>query len=180
MLDQVQPVKAKKSQVNLPQVKPPQVKPPQVKPQSSNFFEPKKQIAAERKAKQAKSIQEQRFKQSYCIYGCLLERTKRCCPIAPAVRAFQSRIDKVINLGIPHVGELIFESIDTPGLFQFALVSETWKILAENVLIKRWKGKMLEACKNGETKVVQFLLEMSSSNWTRSFFPLLQATINGV
>ena len=159
MLDQVQPVKAKKSQVKPPQVKPsqvklPHVKPPQVKPQSSNFLEPKKQSAAERKAKQAKSIQEQRFKQSYCIYGCLLERTKRCCPIAPAVRAFQSRIDKVINLGIPHVGELIFESIDTQGLFQFALVSETWKILAENVLIKRWKGKMFEACRNGQTKVV--------------------------
>ena len=41
-------------------------------------------------------------------------------------------MEKVINLGIPHVGELIFESIDTPGLFQFALVSETWKILAED------------------------------------------------
>ena len=72
-------------------------------------------------------------------------------------------MDKVINLGIPHVGELIFESIDTPGLFQCALVSATWKDLAENVLIKRWKGKMFEACKNGETKVVQLLLERCSS-----------------
>ena len=61
-------------------------------------------------------------------------------------------LDKVINLGIPHVGELIFESIDTPGLIKCLEVSETWKELAENVLIKRWKGKMLEACKNGETK----------------------------
>ena len=54
-------------------------------------------------------------------------------------------MDKIINLGIPHVAELIFESIDTPELFQCALVSETWKILAESDLIKRWKGKMLEA-----------------------------------
>ena len=68
-------------------------------------------------------------------------------------------LNEVINPGIPHVGELIFESIDTPGSFQCALVSETWKVLAENVLIKRWKGKILEACKNGGTKVVQLLME---------------------
>ena len=63
-------------------------------------------------------------------------------------------MDKVINHGIPHVGELIFESIDTPELFQCLLVSETWKVLAENVLIKRWNGKMYEARKKGKTKVV--------------------------
>ena len=72
-------------------------------------------------------------------------------------------MDKVINLGIPHVGELIFESIDTPGSFQCALVSKTWKVLAENVLIKRWKGKMFQACQNGETKVVELLLERCNS-----------------
>ena len=43
------------------------------------------------------------------------------------------QMDKVINHGIPHVGELIFESIDTPELFQCRKVSETWKVLAENV-----------------------------------------------
>ena len=72
-------------------------------------------------------------------------------------------LNKVINLGIPHVGELIFESIDTPGLIKCLEVSDTWKVLAENVLIKRWKGKMFEACKNGETKVVQLLLERCNS-----------------
>ena len=70
---------------------------------------------------------------------------------------------EVINPGIPHVGELIFESIDTPGLIKCLDVSETWKELAENVLIKRWKGKMFEACQNGETKVVQLLLERCNS-----------------
>ena len=68
-------------------------------------------------------------------------------------------MENVINLGIPHVGELIFESLDTPELIKCLEVSETWRELAENVLIKRWKGKMFEACKNGETKVVQILLE---------------------
>ena len=72
-------------------------------------------------------------------------------------------MEKVINLGIPHVGELIFEIIDTHGLSKCLEVSETWRELAENVLIKRWKGKMLEACKSGETKVVQLLLERCNS-----------------
>ena len=72
-------------------------------------------------------------------------------------------MDKAINIGIPHVGELVFESIDTPGLIKCLEVSQTWKELAENALIKRWKGKMLEACKSGETKVVQVLLERCNS-----------------
>ena len=72
-------------------------------------------------------------------------------------------MEKVINLGIPHVGELIFKSMETPQLFQCAMVSETWRELAENVLAKRLKGKMFEACKNGETKIVQLLLERYNS-----------------
>ena len=126
-------------------------------------------------------------------------------------------MEKVINLGIPHVAEQIFETFDTPGLincmevsetwrelagnvlnkrskgkihmqifealksgknifaqrlmwsldnevlYQCALISDTWKVLAENVLIKRWKGKMIKACESGETKVVQLLLERCSA-----------------
>ena len=72
-------------------------------------------------------------------------------------------MDKVINLGIPHVGELIFESIDTPGLIKCLEVSETWRELAGNVLIQRWKGKMnsemRKACIFGQTKIIQLLLE---------------------
>ena len=72
-------------------------------------------------------------------------------------------MEKVVNFEIPELGEQIFESIDTPGLINCLKVSQTWKVWAENVLIKRWKGKMLEACKNGETKVVQLLLELCTS-----------------
>ena len=49
----------------------------------------------------------------------------------------KSRNDTRNNLGIPHVGELIFESTDTPGLVNFLDVSQTWKELDENVLNKR-------------------------------------------
>ena len=72
-------------------------------------------------------------------------------------------MDKVINLGIPHVAEQIFESFDTPGLIKCMEVSETWRELAGNVLIKRPKGKIymkiFEACESRKTKVAQLLLE---------------------
>ena len=42
-------------------------------------------------------------------------------------------MDKVINIGIPHVGEQIFENIETDDLIQFFEVSQAWKVLAENV-----------------------------------------------
>ena len=75
-------------------------------------------------------------------------------------------LKRVIHLKIPHVGERIFESIDTPGLIKCLEVSQTWNELAGNVLIKRWKRiamaipkLMLEACQKGQIKVVQLLLE---------------------
>ena len=72
-------------------------------------------------------------------------------------------MENVVNLGMPHVGENIFQSIDTPGLINCLEVSQTWNELAGNVLIKRWKGKMFEACKSGESKIVQLLLERSNA-----------------
>ena len=50
-------------------------------------------------------------------------------------------LNAIINRGIPHIGELIFKSIDTRELLSCMEVSETWKELAENVLIKRWNEK---------------------------------------
>ena len=71
------------------------------------------------------------------------------------------KMDQVINFGIPHVGELIFESIDTPDLLQCRRVSKTWKALIDNVLLKRWKSneKMIEAFETGLTEIVKILLE---------------------
>ena len=72
-------------------------------------------------------------------------------------------MENIINLGIPHIGEKIFRSIDTPGLIKCLEVSQTWFDLAGNVFLKRTRVKMLEACQSGETKVVQLLLEHCNS-----------------
>ena len=75
-------------------------------------------------------------------------------------------MEKVINLGIPHVGELIFENIDTDELVECLSVTQTWQILAENVLLKRWRGRTFEACKNGKTEVVEILLKhLENEEW---------------
>ena len=47
-----------------------------------------------------------------------------------------ANIDMVINENIPHVGEQIFESLETDNLVQLLEVSQTWRVLAENVLLK--------------------------------------------
>ena len=70
-------------------------------------------------------------------------------------------MDKVVNLGISHVSEKIFRGINNRGLIQCMLVSQTWKVLAENV--KRSKGKLLKAYKSGETTIVQLLMDHFNS-----------------
>ena len=68
-------------------------------------------------------------------------------------------MEKVITLTIPHIGEKILENIDTDGLIQCLWVSQTWKVLAENVLVKRWRHKVFEACEIGKKEIVELLLE---------------------
>ena len=69
-------------------------------------------------------------------------------------------INKIINPGIPHVAEHICENLNTRTLLQCRDVSQTWKVLAEKVLLRRWKGKLYEACKDENLKnVVKLLLE---------------------
>ena len=70
-------------------------------------------------------------------------------------------MDRIINLRIPHVGEQIFEAFDTETLVQFLSVSTAWKYLAEMVLLRKWKGKILEACVKGRTEIVKILLQYS-------------------
>ena len=43
-----------------------------------------------------------------------------------------STMDFIINLGIPHVSEHIFRTIDTATLIRFRQVSKVWKIIIEN------------------------------------------------
>ena len=73
----------------------------------------------------------------------------------------QEGMNKVINLNIPDIGEKIFSSLGTDDLVKLLPVSKTWKELIENVLIKRikrWRGKLYEACKAGQMEVVKLLL----------------------
>ena len=56
-------------------------------------------------------------------------------------------MDKIINFGIPHIAEQIFEQLSVDTLKQCMSVSETWKTLAEPIFFKVWKQNLLEACK---------------------------------
>ena len=62
-------------------------------------------------------------------------------------------MEKVINLGIPHVGEQIFQSIETDELVKYFMVSETWRVLAENVLLNRWKCRFLRHVQEAKQKL---------------------------
>ena len=46
-------------------------------------------------------------------------------------------MDTIINIGIPHIGEQIFKGLGIVDLIWYKSVSETWKVLIENVLCKK-------------------------------------------
>ena len=48
-------------------------------------------------------------------------------------RKEDTQLADVINLGIPHVGEHIFESLETDDLVKCLEVSQTWQIFAEKI-----------------------------------------------
>ena len=48
-------------------------------------------------------------------------------------------MDKIINVGIPHIGEKIFSKLKISTLLELRFVSQTWKELAENVLSDKLK-----------------------------------------
>jgi len=75
-------------------------------------------------------------------------------------------IESVFNDNIPHVGEQIFESLNTEDLIQCLKVSITWKTIAEKILLKRWKGKLLEVCQNGKPEIARILLDNLASDST--------------
>ena len=72
-------------------------------------------------------------------------------------------MDKVINFGIPHVAEQIFEYVNVAALLQSRLVSKTWKEIAESVVLKRWRETFVTACQIGHIDVVEQIIE--SSEW---------------
>ena len=85
-------------------------------------------------------------------------------------------MESIINFGIPHVGEQIFEGLGDDDLIQCLRVSQTWKVFAENILLPKWKGKMFEACESGQKEIVKLLLNHFNSGfnfkdaWGRNSF----------
>ena len=73
----------------------------------------------------------------------------------------ETQLSDVINLGIPHVAEQIFDSLATDDLVQCQKVSHSWNgLLSKRVsLLKQWKGRILEACRDGKTEIVKLLLQ---------------------
>ena len=68
-------------------------------------------------------------------------------------------MDKVLNSGIPHVGERIFKLLDNIDLVRCIAVSKYWKRLSENELMERRKFPFIEASKLGIIEALQILLE---------------------
>ena len=76
-------------------------------------------------------------------------------------------MDKIINDRIPHIGEQIFETIDTPSLIHCKSVAKTWKVFAENILFIRFKRNVCDVFEFEEgiqTEVFKILLEWSREN----------------
>ena len=71
----------------------------------------------------------------------------------------RANICDIINFGIPHIAEQIFHVCETRDLIACLSVSKTWKVIAEKVLLEKWKGKTSKACYAGHTKIVKLLLD---------------------
>ena len=99
-----------------------------------------------------------RSKRKYTFKDC--SKTKK---IRLSKRRDTIHINDVINLGMPHIGEQIFASLLTDNLIQCLEVSQTWSVLAENVILTEWKGKLFEACEIGKKEIVKLLLENYNS-----------------
>ena len=60
---------------------------------------------------------------------------------------------------IPYIIEQILEGVSTDTLIQCLKVSSTLKVPAKKVIQKRFKGKLAEACKNGQKQLVKLILD---------------------
>ena len=60
--------------------------------------------------------------------------------------------------GFPHIAEQIFENFEDEELIRLLSVSETWRVLASNVLLQRWRGRFVDACYEASPELVKFLL----------------------
>ena len=66
-------------------------------------------------------------------------------------------IGEVVNIGIPHVGEQIFQHLNADDLIQCMKVSKVWHVLAEKVFLR--SDPLLEAARAGRKDIIKFVLE---------------------
>ena len=74
--------------------------------------------------------------------------------------------------GIPDISEQILEGLSDNDLIQCLKVSSTLKEPAENVFVKRWKGKLFNACLNDKMKIVKLILDNLEPNSTELNAPI--------
>ena len=79
-------------------------------------------------------------------------------------------MDRVINIGVPHIAKKIFEHVDIHGLIRCLYVSGTWRQLAEETFVNRLseadengRTPIMLACRFGYTYVLQIILKFSQS-----------------
>ena len=70
-----------------------------------------------------------------------------------------TQIDEIINFGLPHIAEQIFEYTTIDTLLQCRLVSKTWNEFAKAAILKRWEETFIFACKFGHIEVVELILQ---------------------
>ena len=90
-------------------------------------------------------------------------------------------IDTVINMGIPHVAEQIFESLGVDDLLQCLKVSKTWKIIAEKILLQnrgRLVDKFMEECQKGNAEIVEVLLTYLNDTELNATYDLRHSTFD--
>ena len=69
-------------------------------------------------------IKSQQSGNTLLSWSILKERRVTCLQTRKHV--FEFKMEKIINHGLPHIAEQIFDNINTDGLIQLLKVSKTW------------------------------------------------------
>ena len=83
-------------------------------------------------------------------------------------------MNSIINIGLPHIAEQIFNQLSTESLFKCRQVSETWQRLVERILVERQvqldtdhldRTVFISACRQKDAAVVQLLIQNAERHY---------------